>query len=73
MIDMVHQKVDCLAALDYLLNRDFEDIESTVIDRSCLVFPFTMTSVHTQINVADSLYHTSSRKYINLSTKRAFS
>jgi len=50
-IDMVHQEEDSLAVLDYLLNRDFEDIESMVIDRSCLSFPFAMSSAYTHSNI----------------------
>ena len=46
MIDMVHQKVERLAALDYLLNMDFEDIGRTAFDRSCLSFPFPRTSIY---------------------------
>jgi hypothetical protein len=47
MIDMVHQKEHFLAALDYLLNMDFEDIGSMVFDHSCLSFPFPRKSIYT--------------------------
>ena len=78
MIEKDLRQVDSLAvagsAIEGRLDMDFEDnIGDMVTDRSCLVFPFAISTVHTRMDVPVSLYHTGSRKYSRVPLSSLFS